>query len=75
MERERFFVLQIYWSQNGELVCLATEESFYVLRYNPQAVAAAASNKELLSEDGIEDAFDVRSRQWFVLFRSTRGDV
>lgn len=49
----------MFWSQNGELVCIATEESYYVLRYNPQAIAAAASNKDLMSEDGIEDAFDV----------------
>ncbi|CAF3572477.1 unnamed protein product [Adineta steineri] len=51
----------IYWSQNGELACIATEESYYILRYNPQAVAAAVSNKDLISEDGIEDAFDALS--------------
>ncbi|UJR30435.1 hypothetical protein I4U23_017969 [Adineta vaga] len=51
----------IYWSQNGELVCIATEESFYILRYSPQVVAAAATNKDLMSEDGIEDAFDALS--------------
>ncbi|CAF1533857.1 unnamed protein product, partial [Adineta ricciae] len=51
----------IYWSQNGELVCIATEESFYILRYSAEAVAAAASNKDLVSEDGIEDAFDALS--------------
>jgi len=48
----------VYWSQNSDLVCIATEESFYILRYNPQAAAAAAGNKDLVSEDGIEDAFD-----------------
>jgi len=51
----------IYWSQNGELACIATEESYYVLRYNPQAITAAATNKDLMSEDGIEDAFDALS--------------
>ncbi|UJR16031.1 hypothetical protein I4U23_002945 [Adineta vaga] len=51
----------IIWSQNGELVCIATEESYYVLRYKPQAVTAAQANKDLLTEDGIEDAFDALS--------------
>jgi len=50
---------QITWSQNGELVCIATEESYYVLRYNPQAVVSSTTNKDLITEDGIEDAFDV----------------
>ncbi|CAF3995951.1 unnamed protein product, partial [Rotaria magnacalcarata] len=48
----------IYWSQTGELVCIATEESYYILRYNSQAIVAASTNKDLVSEDGIEDAFD-----------------
>ncbi|CAF1122888.1 unnamed protein product [Didymodactylos carnosus] len=48
----------IYWSQNNELVCIDTEESYYILRYNPQAITAAATNKDLISDDGVEDAFD-----------------
>ncbi|CAF4337531.1 unnamed protein product, partial [Rotaria magnacalcarata] len=51
----------IYWSQTGELVCIATEESYYILRYNSQAIVAASTNKDLVSEDGIEDAFDALS--------------
>ncbi|CAF3330904.1 unnamed protein product [Rotaria socialis] len=51
----------IYWSQTGELACIATEESYYILRYNPQAIVAASTNKDLISEDGIEDAFDALS--------------
>lgn len=42
-------------------MAIITEDSYYVLRYNPQAVAAAANNKDLVLEDGIEDAFDVNS--------------
>lgn len=53
---------KIFWSQNGELVCIAAEESFYILRFHQEAVGAAATNKDLVSDDGIEDAFDVRNR-------------
>ncbi len=50
----------VFWSENGDLVCIATEESFYILRYNPENVAKAKENKsEAITEDGIEDAFDV----------------
>jgi len=50
----------VFWSENGDLVCIATEDSFYILRYNPENVAKAKENKgEAITEDGIEDAFDV----------------
>ncbi|XP_040902723.1 coatomer subunit beta'-like isoform X2 [Toxotes jaculatrix] len=49
----------IFWSDSGELVCIATDESFFVLRYLPERVSAAQESKEETSEDGIEDAFEV----------------
>ncbi|XP_044057207.1 coatomer subunit beta'-like [Siniperca chuatsi] len=49
----------IFWSDSGELVCIATDESFFVLRYLPERVAAAQESKEEMTEDGIEDAFEV----------------
>ncbi|KAJ0063653.1 hypothetical protein NL108_004772, partial [Boleophthalmus pectinirostris] len=49
----------VFWSDSGELVCIATEESFFVLRYLSEKVAAALEKKEDITEDGIEDAFDV----------------
>ncbi|KAM9359150.1 coatomer subunit beta'-like [Symphorus nematophorus] len=49
----------IFWSDTGELVCIATDESFFVLRYLPEKVAAAQESKEEMTEDGIEDAFEV----------------
>lgn len=51
--------LQIFWSDSGELVSIATDESFFVLRYQPERVAAAVESKETIPEDGIEDAFEV----------------
>lgn len=51
----------VFWSENGELVCITTEESFFILKYSQEAVEAARSSgsKEDITEDGIEDAFEV----------------
>uniref|UniRef100_A0A673C7W4 Beta'-coat protein n=1 Tax=Sphaeramia orbicularis TaxID=375764 RepID=A0A673C7W4_9TELE len=50
----------IFWSDSGELVCIATEESFFILRYLADKVAASQENNEGVTEDGIEDAFEVQ---------------
>lgn len=64
------FVLcvQIFWSDSGELVCIATEESFFILRYMADKVAASQENNEGVTEDGIEDAFEVGSLIRFIVF-------
>ena len=49
----------MYWSEGGEMMCIATEESFFVLKYSAEAVEKARENPDSISEDGIEDAFDV----------------
>lgn len=49
----------VFWSENGELVCLATEESYFILKYDSSVVAQAHETKEGLTEDGVEDAFTV----------------
>ncbi|XP_033487297.1 coatomer subunit beta'-like [Epinephelus lanceolatus] len=49
----------IFWSDGGELVCISTDESFFVLRYLPERVASAQESKEEITEDGIEGAFEV----------------
>ncbi|CAL9684704.1 unnamed protein product [Knipowitschia caucasica] len=49
----------VFWSDSGELVSIATEESFFVLRYMSEKVAAALEKKSDITEDGIEEAFDV----------------
>ncbi|XP_071840387.1 coatomer subunit beta'-like [Apostichopus japonicus] len=49
----------VFWADTGELVCIATEESFFILKYNPEAIAKAQENNEGITEDGIEDAFEV----------------
>merc|ERR1712079_509643 len=49
----------VYWSETGELCCIVTDESYFILKYQPEVVASAAENPDKVSEDGIEDAFDV----------------
>ena len=50
----------VFWSENGDLVCIATEESFYILKYNSDNVIKARDSRgDTITEDGIEDAFDV----------------
>ncbi|XP_046572197.1 coatomer subunit beta'-like isoform X3 [Haliotis rubra] len=49
----------IFWSENGELVCIATDESFFILKYSQEAVERARDTKEGINEDGIEEAFEV----------------
>jgi len=50
---------EIKWSDNGDLVVLVCDESFFVLRYNRDTVATAFETNAPLGEDGVEGAFDV----------------
>ena len=52
-------LLQVYWSDSGELVCMAADESYFILKYNPEAVQQAMSTNQGIDEDGVEAAFDV----------------
>lgn len=49
---------QVYWSENGELVSIACEDTFYVLRFSRENYIAAVQNGEV-DDDGVEAAFDV----------------
>ncbi|KAK2184091.1 hypothetical protein NP493_283g04003 [Ridgeia piscesae] len=49
----------IFWNESGELLAISTDESYFVLRYSSEAVEKARENPETMTEDGIEDAFDV----------------
>jgi coatomer subunit beta' len=51
---------QIFWNESGELVCIATEDSFFVLRCNAEAIDKAKERPDIVTEYGIEGAFDVR---------------
>ena len=49
-----YITSQVYWSDTGELVCIATEDEVYMLRYNPEKAEGTPDD-----EDGFEDAFEV----------------
>ncbi|KAL9619625.1 MAG: hypothetical protein Q9160_005812 [Pyrenula sp. 1 TL-2023] len=50
--------LQVYWSENGELVTLCCEETFYVLRFSRENYVSGLNNGEA-DADGVESAFEV----------------
>lgn len=41
------------------MVCLATDDSYFILQVDTGAIAAALETKQGLGEDGLESAFDV----------------
>ena len=49
----------MFWNDSGELLCIATEQSFFILKYSSDAVELAQGQPDLRTDDGIEDAFDV----------------
>uniref|UniRef100_A0AC35UB80 Coatomer subunit beta' n=1 Tax=Rhabditophanes sp. KR3021 TaxID=114890 RepID=A0AC35UB80_9BILA len=48
---------KIFWSNTDESVAIATEDSFYILKYEAEAVQKAT--EEDITDDGIESAFTV----------------
>jgi coatomer subunit beta' len=48
----------VYWSESGELVAIACEDTFYVLRFSREAYVAAVQAGEV-EEDGVEAAFEI----------------
>lgn len=49
---------EVYWSENGELVTIACEDAFYVLRYSRENYIEAVQNGTV-DTDGVESAFEV----------------
>jgi len=49
----------VFWSDSGNMVLLATEESAYVLSYNAQQVAQSIAMGQVSPEAGIEGSFEL----------------
>ncbi|KAK0739774.1 coatomer WD associated region-domain-containing protein [Apiosordaria backusii] len=49
---------QVYWSESGELVAIACEDTFYILRFSRENFVAAVQAGEV-EDDGVESAFEV----------------
>lgn len=43
------------------MVCLAAEDSYFILKVDTGVITSALETKQGLGDDGIEDAFDVSS--------------
>ena len=48
----------VHWSDSGETVAVCCEGSYFVLRYNAEAVQTAFANNASTT-DGVEDAFEI----------------
>lgn len=53
----------LYWSENGEMLIIACENSFYLLKYNANVVNSVLDDGSPIPEDGIEDAFDANIQE------------
>ena len=50
---------EVYWSDSGNLVLIACEDSAYVLSYNAAATASAITMGQVSPEDGVDGSFDL----------------
>lgn len=50
---------QIYWSNTGTFVSIASEESFYILRFNRDAYETKVEAGADLGDEGVEEAFEI----------------
>jgi coatomer subunit beta' len=63
---------QIFWNEAGDALVLACADSYYVLRYNRDVVAAAIAAGSINPEEGVDGSFElettindrVRTGQW-----------
>ncbi|EGR29436.1 hypothetical protein IMG5_155860 [Ichthyophthirius multifiliis] len=51
-------VKKLYWSQNNNLLCIASSEDFYVLEYKNEIVKELLQKEE--NAEGFEDAFELQ---------------
>jgi coatomer subunit beta' len=49
---------EVYWSEGGELVTIACEDTYYVLRFSRENYVEAVQSGQV-EEDGVEAAFEV----------------
>uniref|UniRef100_A0A0D6QW38 Coatomer subunit beta' n=1 Tax=Araucaria cunninghamii TaxID=56994 RepID=A0A0D6QW38_ARACU len=52
-------VKNIYWADSGDLVAIASNNSFYILKYNRDVVSACLESGKHIDEQGVEDAFEL----------------
>lgn len=52
-------VKNVYWSDSGDWVAIATADSFYILEFKQDVVDGVFNSGQEIEEDGIEEAFEV----------------
>ena len=50
---------EVYWSDAGNMVLLACEDTAYVLSHNAQVTASAIAMGQISPEDGVDGSFDL----------------
>ncbi|KAK8678793.1 hypothetical protein V6N13_144277 [Hibiscus sabdariffa] len=52
-------VKNLYWADSGDLVAIASDTSFYILKYNRDVVQSSLDSGTPVDEQGVEDAFEL----------------
>ncbi|KAJ8424722.1 hypothetical protein Cgig2_023386 [Carnegiea gigantea] len=52
-------VKNLYWADSGDLVAIASDSSFYILKYNRDKVSYYVDGGRPIDEQGVEDAFEL----------------
>ncbi|KAI6671932.1 hypothetical protein NL676_006817 [Syzygium grande] len=52
-------VKNLYWADSGDLVAIASDASFYILKYNRDVVVSYLESGRAEDEQGVEDAFEL----------------
>ncbi|RVW88020.1 Coatomer subunit beta'-2 [Vitis vinifera] len=52
-------VKNLYWADSGDLVAIASDTSFYILKYNRDVVTSYLDSGRPVDEQGVEDAFEL----------------
>ncbi|KAK7207143.1 coatomer WD associated region-domain-containing protein [Myxozyma melibiosi] len=50
---------EVHWSDSGELVTLACDDTFYVLRFSKDAYLTAVQEDRVDPDEGVEESFEV----------------
>ncbi|XP_076946282.1 coatomer subunit beta'-1-like, partial [Bidens hawaiensis] len=52
-------VKNLYWADSGDLVAIASDSSFYILKYNRDVVSAHLDSGKTVDEEGVDDSFEL----------------
>ncbi|KAG6481848.1 hypothetical protein ZIOFF_058471 [Zingiber officinale] len=52
-------VKNLYWADSGDLLVIASDTSFYILKYNRDVVSSYLENGKPVDDDGVEEAFEL----------------